>query len=178
MNCLTNAWAAHSRELRGWLRQRVSSPAEADDLLQDLFIKALRQGDRFCDLHNARAWLFEVARNTLTDHLRVHRDTVELPDDLAQNVDDVDTVDVLTACLPRVLSELSAQDRDAITACDLQGMSQADFAAAHGLSLSAAKSRLQRARVRLKAQMSVACQVRLDDTGRVTDFVPRSPGSP
>jgi RNA polymerase sigma-70 factor (ECF subfamily) len=178
MNCVTNAWAAHSGELRGWLRQRVSSPAEADDLLQDLFIKALRQGDRFCDLHNARAWLFEVARNTLTDHLRVHRDTVEVPDDLAQTIDDIDTVDVLTACLPRVLSELSAADRDAITACDLQGMSQADFAAAHGLSLSAAKSRVQRARVRLKAQMSVACQVRLDDTGRVADFVPRNPNSP
>ena len=178
MNCLTNAWAAHSRELRGWLRQRVGSPAEADDLLQDLFIKALRQGDRFCDLHNARAWLFEVARNTLTDHLRVHRDTVELPDDLAQNVDDVDTVDVLTACLPRVLSELSAADREAITACDLQGMSQADFAKATGLSLSAAKSRLQRARLKLKALMSVACQVSLDDTGRVADFVPRDPASP
>ena len=57
-------------------------------------------------------------------------------------------------------------------------MSQADFAAAHGLSLSAAKSRVQRARVRLKTQMSVACQVRLDDTGRVTDFVPRNPSSP
>lgn len=178
MNCLTNAWAAHSGELRGWLRQRVSSPAEADDLLQDLFIKALRQGERFCDLHNARAWLFEVARNTLTDHLRVHRDTVEVPDDLAYSVDEVDTVDVLTACLPRVLSELSAPDREAITACDLQGMSQADFAAAHDLSLSAAKSRLQRARVRLKAHMSVACQVKVDDAGRVADFVPRNPTSP
>ncbi len=178
MNCLTHAWAAHSGELRGWLRQRVSSPAEADDLLQDLFIKALRQGERFCELHNDRAWLFEVARNTLTDHLRVHRDTVEVPDDLAQSVADVDTVDVLTACLPMVLSELSAPDREAITACDLQGMSQADFAAVHGLSLSATKSRLQRARVRLKAQMSVACQVRLDETGRVADFVPRSPVPP
>ena len=178
MNCLTSAWAAHSGELRGWLRQRVSSPAEADDLLQDLFIKALRQGERFCDLHNARAWLFEVARNSLTDHLRVQRNTVEVPDDLAHPVDDVDTVDVLTACLPRVLSELSAPDREAITACDLQGMSQADFAAAHGLTLSAAKSRLQRARVRLKAHMSVACQVSVDDGGRVADFVPRPPNSP
>lgn len=178
MNCLTNAWAAHSGELRGWLRQRVSSPAEADDLLQDLFIKALRQGERFCDLHNARAWLFEVARNTLTDHLRVHRDTVEVPDDLAHSVDEADTVDVLTACLPRVLSELSAPDREAITLCDLQGMPQADFASAKRLSLSAAKSRLQRARVRLKAHMSVACQVRVDDTGRVVDFVPRSSNSP
>ena len=72
-----------------------------------------------------------------------------------------------------MLSELSASDREAITLCDLQGMAQADFARAKGLSLSAAKSRVQRARVRLRAQMSVACQVTLDDTGRVADFVPR-----
>lgn len=173
MNCLTTAWTAHETELRGWLRRRVGNNALADDLLQDLFLKALRQGDRFCAVENARAWLFEVARNTLADHLRVARPMVELPDDLATPVDDLETVDTLTACLPRVLSELSADDRDAITLCDLQGMRQADFAELKGLSLSAAKSRIQRARERLRTQMSQVCQVKVDDGGRVSDFVQR-----
>ena len=174
MNCLTTAWTLHAAELRGWLRHRVGNPALADDLLQDLFLKALRQGERFCDLHNARAWLFEVARNLLADHLRVSHHMVELPDDLTAQTDDTDTVDTLTACLPRVLSELSPEDREAITLCDLQGMAQADFARATGLSLSAAKSRVQRARVRLRAHMSQACQVQMDAGGRVSDFVPRA----
>jgi RNA polymerase sigma-70 factor (ECF subfamily) len=117
--------------------------------------------------------LFEVARNTLADRLRVERHTVELPDDLASPVDEGEVVDALTACLPRVLSELSEEDREAITLCDLQGMAQADYAKALGLSLSAAKSRLQRARARMKQQMTVACQVQLDASGRVHDFVPR-----
>lgn len=173
MNCLSTAWTAHEPELRGWLRRRLANPAQADDLLQDLFLKALRQGERFCSVQNARAWLFEVARNTLADHLRVARHTVELPDDLSAPSDEADTVDTLTACLPRVLSELSAEDREAITLCDLQGMSQADFAAARGLNLSAAKSRIQRARLRLKQRMTQVCQVQLDNTGHVTDFVPR-----
>jgi RNA polymerase sigma-70 factor (ECF subfamily) len=159
--------------LRGWLRHRLGNPAEADDLLQDLFLKALRQGDRFCSVQNARAWLFEVARNTLADRLRVARETVDLPEDLAAPADEPDTVDTLTACLPRVLSELSAADREAITLCDLQGMPQAKFAAAKGLRLSAAKSRLQRARQRLRARMTQVCQVQLDDAGHVADFVPR-----
>ncbi|MDD2919164.1 sigma-70 family RNA polymerase sigma factor [Rhodoferax sp.] len=173
MKCLTTAWTLHAAELRGWLRHRVGNDALADDLLQDLFLKALRQGERFCDLHNARAWLFEVARNLLADQLRVAHHMVDLPEDLAAQSDDTDTVDTLTACLPRVLSELSPQDREAITLCDLQGMAQADFARASGLSLSAAKSRVQRARVRLRAQMSQACQVQMDEVGRVADFVPR-----
>lgn len=173
MDCLSTAWTAHESELRGWLRRRVGNSALADDLLQDLFLKALRQGTRFCAVENARAWLFEVARNTLADHLRVAHPMVALPDDLVAPVEDADTVDTLTACLPRVLSELSADDREAITLCDLQGMRQADFARLKGLSLTAAKSRVQRARVRLRAHMSQVCQVQVDDGGRVSDFVPR-----
>ncbi|OIP19502.1 MAG: RNA polymerase subunit sigma-70 [Comamonadaceae bacterium CG_4_9_14_3_um_filter_60_33] len=173
MNCLTSAWTLHAAELRGWLRHRVGNDALADDLLQDLFLKALRQGERFCELTNARAWLFEVARNLLADQLRVAHHMVDLPENLTAQSDDVDTVDTLTACLPRVLSELSPQDREAIMLCDLQGMAQADFAQASGLSLSAAKSRVQRARVRLRSQMSLACQVQVDAIGRVADFVPR-----
>ena len=174
MDCLNTAWQAHAPELRHWMRRRLRNPLEADDLLQDLFLKALRQGERFCSVHNARAWLFEVARNLLADRLRVTRETIELPEDLPAPAPDIDTVDQLTACLPRVLAELSAEDRDAITRCDLQGMSQADFAVASGLGLSAAKSRLQRARQRLKTRMTQACQVRLDAAGHVADFVPRS----
>ena len=173
MNCLSTAWTAHESELRGWLRYRVGNAALADDLLQDLFLKALRQGTRFCAVENARAWLFEVARNTLADHLRVARPMVELPDDLVAPIEDTDTIDTLTACLPRVLGELSPDDREAITLCDLQGMAQADFARLKGLSLSAAKSRVQRARLRLRTQMSQVCQVQVDDSGRVSGFVPR-----
>ncbi len=153
------------------LRDRVLS----EDLLQEVFLKALRQGQRFCALQNPRAWLFEVARNTLTDHLRRRRDSVELPEDLSAEETPPATVDSLAQCLPRVLAELSVEDRDAITCCDLEGMSQADYAARLGISLPGAKSRVQRARARLKAQLASACKVRLDEAGRICCFTPRPP---
>lgn len=173
--CLLAAWSAHERALRAWLLHRLHDPAQADDLLQDVFLKALRQGQRFCALENARAWLFEVARNTLADQQRRKRETVPLPEDLAQEADTPETVDGLAACLPRVLAELSPADREAITCCDLEGMSQADYAARLGISLPGAKSRVQRARARLKAQLSSACQVKLDAAGKVCCFTPRPP---
>jgi RNA polymerase sigma-70 factor (ECF subfamily) len=172
-NCLTTAWSLHASELRGWARHRLGDAAEVDDLLQDLFLKALRQGERFCTVQNARAWLFEVARHTLADRLRVARDTVALPEDLCTPPDEIDTVDALTTCLPRVLAELSPEDREAITLCDLQGLPQAEFAQRTGLGLSAAKSRVQRARQRLRERMTQVCQVQFDDAGHVSDFVPR-----
>lgn len=173
--CLMLAWEAHERALRGWLIHQLHDSMLAEDLLQDVFLKALRQGQRFCDIVNARAWLFEVTRNTLADLLRRSRETVELPDELQVETDNTPPVDSLAACLPRALSELSERDREAITLCDLQGMTQEAFAILKQLSLSAAKSRVQRARTRLRTHLSEVCQVRFDERGKVCCFVPREP---
>lgn len=174
-HCLLQAWHTHERELQGWLYRQIGEQATAEDLLQDIFIKALRQGRRFCDIANARAWLFEVTRNTVTDHLRRKRETVALSDDLIAEEESLPVVDSLASCLPRVLAGLSAVDREAIICCDLQGMSQQVFASQTGLSLSAAKSRIQRARQRLRHRLATDCQVSFDEAGRVCCFVPRPP---
>ena len=134
MSCLLNAWDAHERELRAWLRARLGNPHDdAEDMLQDLFLKAMRQDRKFCEIDNARAWLFEVARNAVADRLRLKKEQVELPEDMAAEHEETPAVDSLAACLPRALSELSEEDRDALTRCDLEGMSQQDYARLKGL---------------------------------------------
>lgn len=175
MNCLMRAWHQHEGELRGWLRKRLGNAVDAEDALQELFLKALRQQERFCEIVNARAWLFEVARNALADKLRLSRDLVELPEDLAAASEETAPVDSLVRCLPRVLSELDPDDREAITLCDLGGMPQEEFARLKGLSVPGAKSRVQRARKRLREGLVTRCQVSLDAVGNVSDFVPRPP---
>ncbi len=173
MNCLMNAWHQHEAELRAWLQRRLGNPHDAEDMLQDLFLKAMRQDRKFCELENARAWLFEVARNAVADRLRLKKEQVELPDDLADETDEPFPVESLAECLPRALAELSAEDREAITLCDLEGLSQQEYAQRNGLTLSAAKSRVQRARTRLRAHLTTACQIRFDAAGKVCCFVPR-----
>jgi RNA polymerase sigma-70 factor, ECF subfamily len=174
--CHNKAWRQHKTEIRNFLLNRAASAAEADDMLQDVFLKALLQGKDFCRLENPRAWLFQVARNLIIDRLRLSKDQVPLPDDLpAQRVSEAEPVDLLSQCLPRVLSELSPEDSEAITLCDTQGMSQKEYAARLGLSLPGAKSRIQRARLRLRSQLAKACQITFDDDGKVCCFVPRPP---
>jgi len=174
--CHNRAWRQHKAEIRSFLANRAGSAAEADDLLQEVFLKALLQGKAFCTLDNPRAWLFHVARNLLVDRLRLTKEQVPLPDDLTiESVPEFEPVDRLSQCLPRVLTELSPDDREAILLCDMQGMTQKDFAHQQGLSLPAAKSRVQRARQRLRSQLAEACQVKFDDKGKVCCFVPRPP---
>ena len=174
--CHNKAWQKHKAEIRSFLAHRCASAAEADDLLQEVFLKALLKGKEFCQLDNPRAWLFHVARNLLVDRLRLTKEQVPLPDDLsAESGTEFVPVDLLSHCLPRVLTELSPEDREAVLLCDMQGMTQKDFAKHLGISLPAAKSRVQRARQRLRAQLAEACQVSFDDEGNVCCFVPRPP---
>ena len=171
--CVLRAWNEHESELRNYLRHRSGDAHLADDLLQEVFVKAMQQGKQFCSLDNSRAWLFQVARNALIDQHRLGRNVVELPEDIPQPESTHEPIQALSACVTRVLSELSPEDRDIIEQCDLESVKQKDYAVAHGLSLAAVKSRLLRARERMRIRMSTACKVRFDDQARVADHVPR-----
>ena len=181
--CVAAAWQAHEGELRGYLRHRLSDTDAADDVLQDVFVKAMRQGQGFCTLDNPRAWLFQVARNALVDRLRTTHRHEPLTDELANfiplDTQPVAPVDALADCLSRTLGELSTDDAEILRACDLEGQTQRAFAEARGLSLPAAKSRLLRARQRLRERLTQACQVRFETDGSVAAHVPRpSPQAP
>ena len=174
MQCLMRAWDKHETELRAWLVGKLGNRHDAEDMLQNLFLKAIRQQQKFCELKNARAWLFRVARNALADHLRLRKDQVELPDEIIAKTETPAPVASLAQCLPRTLAELSEEDREVITYCDLEGMTQEDYAKLKGISLPGAKSRIQRARRRLREHLTGACQVRFDETGNICCFVPRT----
>jgi RNA polymerase sigma-70 factor (ECF subfamily) len=117
-----------------------------------------------------------ITRNALADRLRASREHVAIPEDLAAPaIEPAPAVDELSQCLPRVLADLSPADRLAITLCDLGGGSQRQLADQLGISLSGAKSRIQRARRRLRDALTTGCRVRFDDDGRVCGFTPRAP---
>lgn len=174
-NCVLQAWHAHEGELRGYLFHRLGDADSADDLLQETFLKSMRQGAGFCAIDNPRAWLFQVARNAMIDRARLAKPQIELPEQfVAPSSDERAPVDELDACLMRNLAEMPAEAREIIEQCDLLGVRQHDFAQTHGLSLPATKARLLRARQRLREVLTHNCQVRFDDSGNVCCHVPRA----
>lgn len=176
--CVVAAWQAHEGELRGYLRHQLGDEHAADDLLQEVFVKAMRQGEGFCSLDNPRAWLFQVARHALIDLARLARPQVPL-DEVADAMvapaeETLAPVDALADCLGRVLGELAVEDAAIVRACDLEGLTVREFAERHGLGLSAAKSRLLRARRRLRDRLTRVCQVRFEPDGKVCGHAGRS----
>lgn len=168
---LETAWAAYEAELGAWLRAQCRAPEEAAEILQESFLRAVRQGPRFDEIAEPRAWLYTVARRLLIDRARGRRPTETLGESLLETVaapaPEGDPVSALVECLPVALAGLAPADRDLIQACDLDGTPQAEAAQGLGISLPALKSRLLRARQRLNASLTRACGVRFDEQGRV-----------
>lgn len=173
-DCVARAWQTHENELRAFLVQRAGDRDMAEDLLQEVFLRSMRQEQRFCELTNPRAWLFQVARNALIDSVRLSKAFEELPEHLqAEAGNRREPVDELDICIERILPELAAEDRSIIRSCDLQGQTVRAYAQKHGLTLAAAKSRILRARKRLRDSLVERCQVGFDEKGRVCCHGPR-----
>jgi RNA polymerase sigma-70 factor, ECF subfamily len=162
--------------LLGFLRHQLGDTHRADDVLQEVFVKAMRQGQGFCELEQPRAWLFHVARNALIDDVRRQRPTEALDAELqAPAPAEVSPVDALTDCIERTLPQLDAADENVLRHCDLEGWRQQDYADRNGLTLAATKARLRRARMRLRALLVERCGVRFDVQGEVCCIVPPVP---
>jgi len=75
---ITNTIKAYSKRLFGFIRQRVASKEDAEDILQDVFYQFAGNAD---EIEQVSSWLFTVARNKVTDSYRKQK--LPLIDDLS-----------------------------------------------------------------------------------------------
>jgi RNA polymerase sigma factor (sigma-70 family) len=162
----------YRQRLFAYVRQMLSpsSRQDAEDVMQDVFIRAyraLRADDRDVNL---RAWLYRVAHNRCVDHLRrpvppaaeifeMSRRPLHDPIEEAQRREDLSQLVEDVARLPE-------QQRSALLMREIDGISYADLAVALDVTVPAVKSLLVRARVGLveaaEARDADCCEIRTD----------------
>jgi hypothetical protein len=76
-DCVLGAWQAHEAELLGLLRHQLPDEPSAEDMLQEVFLRAMQRGACFCRIEFLRAWLYRGGRCRLPSRLdeQVARDT-------------------------------------------------------------------------------------------------------
>jgi len=171
--------------LRRFVRTRVRDAHEADDIVQDVLLKAIANPESMPPDKRLAAWMFRAARNLIIDRYRSRRvreaADIEKTRPMSDQVDDEDQAQVvaeLAACLGCMVDRLAEPYRDALKLADLQGLTQQDIASKMGISLSGAKSRVQRARQQLQSVFSACCNIERDARGNVTDFQPNDRARP
>lgn len=165
-------WRAYRAELYRFVHGRVRDEMLAEDIVHDVFVKAHAHGRDLKDPGKLRPWLYRITRNTLVDHYRARRPTEPVPEDLVGETEGGDdrAEQELARCLLPLLDGLPERYRRALTLAELEGRTQREIAEAEGLSLSGAKSRVQRSRRMLRDVLLRCCRVEIDRRGGVVDY--------
>ena len=174
-------WRAFSKRLRAFVLRRVHEAQDADDILQEVFVRIHRSLGSLRQKDNLPAWLFQITRNAVADHYRSRREPGQPLDagfdaPAAASQDRDTGLSELSACLTPMIAALPERYRDALVMTALNGLSQQEAANRLGVSLSGAKSRVQRGRKQIKDMLQACCRVELDRLGGVVDFAPRGNG--
>ncbi len=168
-------WEAYRTKLHRFVLARVKDRTTAEDIVQDVLARAYARRDTLRDHRKLGPWLYQIARNAIVDHYRRHRPTEELPVGLADREPDASgqAERELARCLTPFIEELPTHYRQAVMLAELQGLTQREVASKLGLSVSGAKSRVQRARRKLEAMLLECCRVEFDARGGVAGYAPK-----
>ena len=165
--------------LRRYLARRLGKPEDVEDVLQDVFLRVSKNSAALESASNPLAWLYTITRNAMIDHLRRQARHAALDcDEMAENIAHVAAEapdNEFSHCLVPLVGNLPEIYRDAVRFVDMAGGRQTDFAAARGMSVSTAKSRVQRGRGKLKAAIQTCCAVERDALDRVTGLACEPP---
>jgi len=155
---IEEALAQQSQRLRSFIRSRVPSGADVEDLVQDVLFELVRAYRLLTPIDTVGAWLFRVARNRITDLFR--KKTPVLFSDLAERSDDDDLLefeDTLSSpepgpetqslrvdlfdALQSALDELPSEQRAVFIAHELEGRSFKEISAETGVAVNTLLSR-------------------------------------
>jgi RNA polymerase sigma-70 factor (ECF subfamily) len=172
-------WQEVAARLRPFIARRVS-PAEIDDVMQDVFVRMQRGLPQLRDEERFTSWLFQIARSSVAEHMRTRArhpiadgDADEEPAAETEEDDDREAARELAGCVSLFVGQLPSPYREAITLVELEGRTAKEAAEMVGISVSGMKSRVQRGRAQLRELFDRCCEIAIDARGKPTEFTPR-----
>jgi RNA polymerase sigma-70 factor (ECF subfamily) len=156
----------HGSSILAFLTSRVGRREVAEDLLQETFVRAMRQGERLEDSSRIRAYLFTTAHHLVLDRARRKKPALfselresgddlgaELPDAGARPPDTAAELNLFERQLEQALRGLPSAHRVAFESAVLRQRPYAEVALEHGWSIEQVKSNVFRARQRLITEL-------------------------
>jgi RNA polymerase sigma-70 factor, ECF subfamily len=163
-------WNDFHKELRAHITKIVKNQADADDILQEVFIKIINNSDKVNHAENLRQYIYGIVRNAIADHFRKNPNGgKEIP--LAVSVEDEQSLNATIAecCVRPFINQLPEKYKEALLMAELQDVSQKDLAEKLNISYSGAKSRVQRGKEKLKELILNCCAYQSDVYGNLME---------
>jgi RNA polymerase sigma-70 factor (ECF subfamily) len=153
---------ANQPRFLAFLRRHVQSESEAEDLLQQALLKAIRHQTEWDGKENILAWFYRILRNTLIDHYRSqaaeHRRMGTLEQEIAPSLS-LEEREHLCGCFEGLLPSLKPEYAEVLRRVDLGEEDLAQVASSLGVTPNNLSVRLHRARQSLRRGLEKTCGV-------------------
>ena len=155
------------KQLLSFVMKRVNNTQDAEDIVQDVFLKAQLKSHQLKESGKLTAWMFTMTRNSIMDFYRQKKKMIDAA--LVHEIEDYnDFNDCISGCIDELIVTLPEPYKEALALADLENLPQKELADKLGISYSGAKSRVQRARQMLKEKLETVYAVKTDGYGNVT----------
>jgi RNA polymerase sigma-70 factor (ECF subfamily) len=145
----------------GYLRKRLGSLEEAEDLLQEAYLRGMGRMGALREREKVTAWFTRILKNALIDHYR-RRSTEQkalerLAAESSEEAPDPALTEEVCSCVQELLPTLRPEYAEALRHVDLGGARVSDYARSAGISPGNASVRLHRARGAMRRRLLDTC---------------------
>ncbi len=168
-------WLDFSKPVKEFIRSQTHNAEVTDDILQDVFIKIHQHLDELREEERLAGWVFQIARNTVLNYFRSIKKMTEQQNENYQiNLEKTYFAEnelntMVGGWLDFFRKELNPKYEEALRLVDIEGLTQVELAQKLGISISGAKSRVQRGREQLKQKLMNCCPVKVDAYGNIIE---------
>lgn len=168
-------WLDFSKPVKEFIRSQTHNAEVTDDILQDVFIKIHQHLDELREEERLAGWVFQIARNTVLNYFRsIKKMTEQQSENYQINLEKTYFAEnelntMVGGWLDFFRKELNPKYEEALRLVDIEGLTQVELAQKLGISISGAKSRVQRGREQLKQKLMNCCPVKVDAYGNIIE---------
>lgn len=171
------AWRDYQKMLFSFIRAKVETEEDAEELLSDVFEKLTITVAKNTVPTNLSAWLYRVAKNRIVDYYRAKKSLQPLPDDISVLDDDTNTIKELSNCMLPMIQALPDRYQQPLILSEIEGKKYKDVASELNLTVSAVKSRILRGREKLHNSIASCCIIYRNEAGESIDYEQKSANS-
>ena len=161
-------------ELLRYVKSKVRSTEDAEDILQNVFVKISSSIDTLSEDVKLKSWIFTITRNSIIDYYRVNANkknlitSAEIKEDIPE-LDNEDSTKGLDQCMSSMIRLLPEEYREIIIESEIKCIKQRDLADKYGIPYPSMRSKVQRGRERLKQLFHNCCHISTDIRGNIID---------
>jgi RNA polymerase sigma-70 factor, ECF subfamily len=166
-----------NQALLGFIKSKVNSHHDAEDILQNVFIKVAGGVSDLNREEKLQSWIYTITRNAIIDYYRAGKKSLSFDENLADSITEEeynDSTKGLDCCLMNFVNQLPDEYRDIIIDVELNGIKQKDLAEKYDIAYPSLRSRVQRGREKLKQILLQCCHVQWDKRGNILDVTSRT----